>query len=172
MNNFHKRYDKELATPFPNRDETKLDVVKRKNKAILAFFSKVDMDICLIGDPQKPKIIVNKYYCLSAFVDNFNIHFTDAQYNGKVVKTFKLKNGEKISHSEFLKFFSSHTQRRVYKIRYADTQLYLAGYNFKDRDTLTGKYPVFSDVNFKIYTSEQSIREIIEDFKEYPLEIE
>lgn len=172
MNDFHKRYDKDLIVPFPGSGELKLHVVQRRNKKLLDFFSDIGMDVCWIGDPQKPKIIVNTYYQLSAYVKGFDLHFKDAPYQGQIVQTYKLRDGAKISRNEFLKFFNNYEHRRVYKIKYADTDLFLAGYNFKDRNTSTGRYPVFSRVNFKIYTSEDRMNEIIDQFQDYPLNIE
>ncbi len=172
MSNYHKRYDKELVSSFPNRSELKIDVVERRNDLLLHFFSKVDMDICWIADPQKPAVIVNKSYCLSAFVSNFNLHFTDAPFNGNVVKTYKLKKGEQISHNDFMYYFRTYDHRPVYKLRFGETMLFLAGYNHVDRSNREGRYPVFSAIDYRLYFNRQSLEDIVEEFKNYPLKIE
>lgn len=172
MNNFDKKYDRDLVSPFPNRDETKYSVCERRNKALLDFFTRVNMEISLIGNPQKPAIIVNNYYCLSAFVSNFDLHFTDAPFHGTVIKTYKLATGTHLSHNEFMDFFKNYEQRRVYKIKHSNTNLYLSGYNFKNREKSEGRYPVFSRFRFKIYFNIEKAEEIIKDYGDYPMEIE
>ncbi len=171
MKNFHKRYDKELVSPFPNRDESKMEVVQRRNKWLLDFFSKVDMDFSLIGNPQKPAIIINHSYCLSAFVSNFDLHFTKIPQNGEIIQTYKINKFRKISHRDFMNYFNQCEHRPIYKIKYINTKLYLSGYNFLDKENYHGKYPVFSKENYKIYFNKENAEEIIKDFQEYPLKI-
>ena len=166
----NNRYHKDLFVPYPNRNETKYEVCKRRNRYLMEFFAKVKMDIELIGDPQKPAIIINGNYCLSAYVHNFMLHFTDKPFRGDIVESYKLNAGYPISHTHFMNLYTASEQRKVYKIRYGDSDLYLAGYNFTDKSTSKGKYPVFARKKFKYYFSLEKVNEIISDFTDYPLE--
>lgn len=168
---YDTRYDEELTQPFPNRHESKLKVCARRNRYLQSFFDKVKLNIKLFGDPQRPAIIVNNTYVLSAYVQNFNLHFADKPSNGKVLKTFKLTANENITHQEFMQLFKQADHRQVYRIKYINTSLYLAGYNFEDRDNQAGKFPVFAESKFKIYFNKNRAEQIVQEFDSLPLEV-
>ena len=165
----NNKYHKDLFMPYPGRDETKYQVCERRNRYLMDFFAKVRLDIQLIGDPQKPAIIINSCYCLSAYVHNFNLHFTDQPHGGGIVQSYKLNSDYPISHNRFMSLYTNAEQRAVYKIKYKNSDLFLAGYNFVDRKNSRGKYPVFARKKFKIYFSQEKADEIISEFEDYPL---
>ena len=57
----------------------------------------------------------------------------------------------------------------MYRLQYLNTDLYLAGYNFRNKSQLREKYPVFSKFDYKLYFNKQRALEIIKEFDEYPL---
>ena len=159
----------ELNKQFPNRVETKREVVERRNEYLAHFFHKVQMDINIIGNPQHPIIIIEGCYRLSAFVHNFNIHFLSEIKNGVVLRIYKLKKGAFISDRDFCELLKQMKNKRLYRVRFANKELFLAGYNHMKIAGISHKYPVFAKHRYKVYFNKDRIYEIIKEFHNYPL---
>ncbi len=170
MSNYTKGDSSRLDREMPNRYETVKTVSERRNRKLLAFFSKVTQEVSIIGDPEKPAIIINNQFCLSAYVDNFYLNFTDQPEQGEILRTYKLKVGTYITQKDMDDFISDYKHREMFKIKLENTDLFLAGYNFLDREKSEGKFPVFSKHKYKLYFNKASALDIIEDFSdEYEL---
>jgi hypothetical protein len=139
------------------------EIVRRRNKRLLAAFSELEDQIRIIGDPQTPAIIFNNELVLSVYVQNFDLHFTDAPVRGKKLRKEKLVDGFRLLRSEIIDYIKSTEHRKVYKIQFFGSELFLAGWNFKDRERQKGKYPVFARHNPKLYFTKEKAIEIVAD---------
>ncbi len=146
------------------KDETQKEIVERRNSWLLNFFEVNEITpIRLVGDPNKPAIIYQEKFVLSAYVHNFYLNFTDKPYGGDVIKTFKLTPKPPLAKKEVLGVIEDYPQKEIYRIRLAQMKdLYLTGYNFKNRHKADQqeKYPVFARHDPKIYFSEERVEEI------------
>lgn len=163
------KYEDSLGREMPNRFEPKKDIIERRNGRLESFFKKLSNHIRLIGDPENPAIIVDNTICLSAYVRNFDLNFTDQPEKAAIISTYKLKLGSCITQEEFDGYLNDYSHRRVYKVHLKNTPLFLSGYNFLDRKHSKGRYPVFAKYNYKLYFNKEYAETIVEDYKDYNL---
>src|ERR1035437_7431338 len=112
------------------KDESLEEMVARRNKRLLRFFTIHGFDVRLVGDEQKPAVILNEMFVLSCYAKNFDLHFTKEPFSDEIMKSFKLKNDNEVTKLELQEAIGLCTHRPVYKIKLTGTDLYLAGYNF------------------------------------------
>ncbi len=158
-----------------NRSEPLMKVVKRRNEKLRKFFAENGFNVRLIGDPQKPAMVMNEEILLSAYVKNFYLHFTKEPFSDEIVSTYKLYYQVAIDRNELQQTLDACTHRKAYKIKLADVEptLYLVGYNFIDRDNEVGRYPVFGPYKPKVYFKKEfALKRASEISKEgYNLEV-
>jgi hypothetical protein len=135
---------------------------ERRNTRLARFFDSLGLPARLIGDANSPAIIIDDAVVLSGYVKNFELRFTDIPSHGQVIYTVKLLHQQIIDRDEIFRVILSCEHRSVYRINLEGTKLFLAGYNFVDKQNSKGRYPVFSTINPKIYFSEQSAQESVE----------
>lgn len=146
-------------------------VIERRNKRLKEFFNKVNISIRIIGDVNSPAVIYNEKWCLSCYVHNFNLIFTDKPDKGNEIKRFKLLNDLQIDPKEISDIILASEHRKVYRIKLTDQDLYLSGYNFLDKEVPNTRYPVFAKYGSKVYFEKQYAQKIIEDYTDYNLVI-
>ncbi len=146
-------------------------VIERRNKRLKEFFNKANISIKLIGDPNSPAIIYNEKWCLSCYVHNFNIIFTDKPDKGNELKRYKLVNDLQIDPKEISDIILNSDHRKVFRIKLSGQDLFLSGYNFIDKAIPNTRYPVFAKFGSKIYFDKQYAENIIKDYTDYQLEI-
>jgi len=137
------------------------EVVSRRNARIIKLFAHYNIPIRLIGEVEKPAIILNDEWLLSCWARNFDLVLNDAPWDGEEMKVIKLT--DKVEpDSEILKdyAFNEKYHRRVFKVVLKGSGLYLAGYNFQNRRESTGRYPVFSRINPKIYFTKEKAQQL------------
>ncbi|MFC2087470.1 hypothetical protein ACFLSA_04855 [Bacteroidota bacterium] len=165
--------EKVLFPNAKNKNEPLERVVGRRNKRILRLFSKNGFNVRLIGDPEKPAIILDNEIILSGYAHNFNFHFTNKPFEGQIVKTVKLHKDPLITKDEIEELLTAYEHRHAYKVIIKDSDLYLVGYNYLNREKGEGRYPVFARYNPKIYFQEDKAWEIANMLNEetYNLEV-
>lgn len=144
------------------------EVILRRNNLLQKFFNKIfPNNIIIIGNPNAPAIVYDNSLCLSCYVHNFELRFTDAPDKGKVIYTVKLQPDQKYDTQEVLKWFKECSHRPMYKIAVNNTKpkLFLSGYNFLDRNNKDGKYPVFSLHHPKVYFTKEKALEIAQSLQ-------
>ena len=169
----------DLNKEFPNRNETKEDVIYRRKNFIYTLFNNLQIPIRLIGNPNTPAILMHNKYILSAYVHNFELNFVDKPYNGNILYTLKLNNkviNNKDIYPQIIKIIGQAEHRTIFKIQYKNTNLFLSGYTFVENfeHNKDPKYmkPVFSHINPKVYFDKNSALDIINMYiNEYDLEI-
>lgn len=153
--------------------------IERRNARLVKFFQTVysEEEIMVIGDPNKPTVIhfsrEGKTIAISCYVHNFTLIFTDAPFNGQHVHSIALTEMNcKFPNKESIRKLVAETvHREVYRIRVKGTDLYLSGYNFKDKTKDETKYPVFAPHGMKIYFNRGYAQELVDQYGELGLEI-
>jgi len=132
------------------------EMVDRRNKRLLYFFTKIGISVRLVGDPQKPAIIIDEEFVLSGYVQNFKLHFTDKPFGGKIVRTYILEKEPDVRRNDVLFLLQTYEHGKVSKIKLKGTDLFLVGYNFLYLDEGVERHPVFAKFKPKVYFKEQS----------------
>lgn len=146
-------------------------VIDRRNKRLKEFFIKAGLSIKIIGDLNTPAIIYNENWCLSCYVHNFNLIFTNKPDKGNEIKRFKLIQDPQVNSKEVIDIILASEHRKVFRIKLTGQELYLSGYNFIDKSKKETRYPVFSKFGSKIYFDKQHAENIIKEHNDYNLEI-
>ncbi|HDL74761.1 MAG TPA: hypothetical protein ENH06_00015 [bacterium] len=141
------------------------ELVTRRNKYLQKAFSGFSDRIRIIGHPEKPAIIYEEKIVMSVFVKNFDLKFTSKPFNGEIVKSFKLTPTFILDREFVLSHLQNCSHRFIYKIQFLNSSLFLAGYNFRDKEKQEGKYPVFARHNPKLYFTEKKAIEVIDELK-------
>ena len=132
-------------------NESLEELVERRNKRLLSRFSANDYKVRLVGDPQKPAVVLDDMIVLSCYVKNFDIYFTKEPFSHYIVRSFKLKSQNEVTKLELQEAIELSTHRQVYKLKLNGTELMLAGWNYLNSEDSIGRYPVFAKMKPKIY---------------------
>lgn len=162
---------------FNSREGHKLvEMIKKRNARLNRFLSYLSKnsshDFRIINDPNNPKIVMDDFYCLSAYVKNFNLYFLDNPDDDNCTLQLKLTKTVVPDIDNILETIENANHRRLYKIRHINTDLYVSGYNFFDKSDRETMFPVFSRYNMKLYFRRERAEEIIDKFEDYPLIVE
>lgn len=122
-----------------------------RNKQLLRFFTRHGYNIRLVGDKQKPSVILNEIVVLSCYVKNFNLYFTKEPFSEEIVRVFKLTEDSDVSELEIQEAVEMGSHRQVYKLKLTDVDMYLVGFNFMNSELALDRYPVFGKHNPKVY---------------------
>lgn len=144
---------------------------ERRKYRLNLLFENLHLPVRTIGNDNSPAFILDDNLRLSVFVRNFELIFTDVPDQGdhllKVKLTMKNINDKQLWVQIYQALIVS-THRPVHRIQLDDTHInmFLSGYNFLNKKTSYGRYPVFSQINPKIYFSESSAIEQINSINE------
>lgn len=133
------------------KSETLEEMVARRNKRLKSLFSRNGVNIRLVGDDQKPAVIMDEAVVLSCYVKNFDLHFTKEPFSDDIIKTIKLKHEPEVTRLELQEVIELCKHRPVYRVMLKDTELYLVGYNYLNSEDSVGRYPVFAKHKPKVY---------------------
>lgn len=133
------------------KNESLEELVSRRNKRLLNFFNSNGFNVRLVGDDQKPAVILDETKVLSCYVKNFDLFFTREPFCDEVVKQFKLKHEPEVTSQEIGEAIEMCMHRPVYKIRICGSELFLVGYNYLNSEDGVGRYPVFAKHRPKVY---------------------
>lgn len=146
--------------------ETMEEIVVRRNKWLLRFFTTQGYDVRIVGDAHKPCVILNDLAVLSCYAKNFDLHFTKEPFSNDIIKTFKLKGEMEISRHELQEAIELSTHRPVYKVKLSGTDLYLVGYNYFNSEESLCRYPVFAKHKPKVYFDMEYAVKLVESLQE------
>jgi hypothetical protein len=144
------------------REESLQEIVKRRNKRLLTFFTTHGLNVRIVGDDQKPSVVLDESYVLSCYVKNFDLHFTKEPFSDEIVKTFKLKNEVEVTKLELLETIQLCAHRPAYKIQLSGTELFLVGFNYLNSEDAMGRYPVFGKFKPKVYFDKEYAKNLID----------
>lgn len=155
------------------RNESLEELVIRRNKRLLNFFISNGFNVRIVGDEQKPAIILDETSVLSCYVKNFDLFFTKAPFSDEIVRQFKLKHDPEVTPAEIQEVIEICLHRPVYKIRIVETDLYLTGYNYLNSEDGVGRYPVFAKHRPKVYFDLEYATKLAQSLNEedYNLEV-
>ena len=156
-----------------SKEETLEEVIARRNKQILRLFTMHGYEVRLVGDDQKPSVVLNEMVVLSCYAKNFDLHFTKEPFSSEIVKSFKLKDDSDVSDLELQEAIELSTHRPVYKIKLTGTDMFLVGYNYLNSEDGIGRYPVFAKHKPKVYFDREYAAKLAEGLSndKYPIEI-
>jgi hypothetical protein len=153
----------------PNKKEELSEIVLRRNKRLNDFFKLLGLNVKVVQslkNANNPPMVLNDEFILNAYVHNFELRFTDNPIQGNVIYSVKLTEKPLFDKNKVLSAINDYEKRPVYKV-YLKTEpvLYLAGYNFLNKEVGLGRYPVFSSYQPKIYFNREKAEEICEELK-------
>ena len=134
--------------------------IEKRNKRLVDFFETIGLDVEIIGDMETPAVI-KEQYCLACYVHNFNLIFTDHYDQGNEVYRIKLQKEQEYDTDLILNWLKTATHRRIYRIKMKEHDMYLVGYNFKNKNNPEEKYPVYGKYAAKIYFTDEYAQELI-----------
>lgn len=139
------------------------EVIKRRNARLAEFFKLIGLYVRIIGDENSPAMILNDRFVLNAYVHNFELRFTDNPVQGNIIYTVKLSENPNFDKNKVISCIEDYEKRPVFRIGLRDTNLYLSGYNFLNREEKLGRYPVFSAYAPKIYFTKDKADEVCKE---------
>lgn len=141
----------------------------KRNILLLRFFKIIfpKNDIRIVGKEISPAVVIDFDYVLSCYTHYYELRFTNKNYKGDVLFTLELIDDVKKIVFDIDKIKDWHTisqHRKINKI-YLESDstkapLYLIGWNFKNKITKEGKYPVFGEYEPKIYFTKEKTIEV------------
>ncbi len=157
-----ERYNKIMYKKDMRSKESLEEMVTRRNKRLISLFTRNNINVRLVGDPQKPAIILDESTVISCFVKNFNLNFTREPFSDEIVSSVKLKHDPDISKLELEQILETCKHRPVFKLQLENTNLYLVGYNYMNSEDSVGRYPVFAQHKPKVYFDKDYAFEVAE----------
>lgn len=154
------------------KNESLEEMVTRRNKRLKSLFSRNGVNVRLVGDEQKPAVIMDESVVLSCYVKNFDLHFTKEPFSDEIVKTVKLKHDPEITRYEIQEVIESCKHRPVFRIQLNNSDLFLVGYNYLNSEDSVGRYPVFAKHKPKVYFDRSYAEKVAESLNEEGYQIE
>lgn len=150
-----EKFRKLKGKMFPDRNETILDFIKRREKIFYDIFF-IKYNIRLMGNPENPALVYKDKYILSGFLSGFTLVIFDYPFSeNKVIYKYQLDSNE-FDSSEFESALLSSYHRSIFKLRITDSDLYVSGRNYKNWELKEGEYPVFSKEEPIVYMYKHS----------------
>lgn len=141
------------------------NTIQRRNRLLENFFNKIfpEKITVLTLNPNAPAVIHDSEICLSCYVHNFELRFTDKPDKGNLVYSIELMPEPKYDVERILDWYSNSEHKKMYKVKLKDSNppLYLSGYNFRDKVNKRGQHPVFARYNPRIYFHPSKAEEIV-----------
>ena len=133
-----------------------------------------DFDVDISGNPNYPMIVLNKCKMLNTYINNFDLHLLDMpSTNSDRSTVHHLKVDYLEIEKDFLnEYLDEYGYTRVFAIRFAGTDLYVVGFNFKVRekeDKMEGRYPVFGRHKLRYFFQKDYAEDIAKSYPEYNL---
>lgn len=136
-----------------------------------------DFDVDISGNPNYPMIVIDKCKMINTYINNFDLHLLNLPSTNPERTTV---HHLKIDHLDITKKFLSDYMdeygfTRVFTIRHAGTDLYVAGFNFKVRegeDRMEGRYPVFGRHKLRYFFQREYAEEIAASYPDYKLVVD
>lgn len=154
------------------KDESLEEMVTRRNKRLKSLFSRNGINVRLVGDEQKPAVIMDEAVVLSCYVKNFDLHFTQEPFSDEIVKTVKLKHEPEITRFELQEVIEVCKHRPVFRVMLKNTDLFLVGYNYLNSEDSVGRYPVFAKHKPKVYFDRIYAEKVAESLAEEGYQID
>lgn len=152
-----------------NQTKTVPDFVGKRNKRLEQFFKAIGYDVYdirIVGNENAPAVLYRDTYILPCYVHNFELKWTDKQFNGTVLKTYKLTAEVPDVRKEVDELISTGELKQVYKVGTTNSNLFLIGWNYLDKDNKKHKFPVFGRYAPKIYYTTEKANEVLKELQD------
>ncbi|MFM2387010.1 MAG: hypothetical protein RL660_1767 [Bacteroidota bacterium] len=141
-------------------DQNLKQTIEKRNKRLLNFFRQINSAVEIVGDMETPAVVLGNV-CLSCYVHNFNLVFTNHYLQGEEVYRVKLQKDQMLDMQAVEQWINNAVHRPVYRIKLNTPDLYLVGFNFNRTDTGEEKFPVFGKHGAKVYFSKDFAQDIV-----------
>jgi len=168
---------KEIEAPF---------YAPKRNIQLLRFFKNIfpNNEIRLVGNENNPAVVIDFETKLSCYVSNFDVRFNNKNIKGDVLFEVKLKEkfedikvstkkvGDVVTEIKFDKlliddWYKNNQHGKMFRVylecESTQSPLYLVGWNYKNKVTKQGKYPIFAEYEPFVYFTKQKPLEIQEE---------
>lgn len=135
-------------------------IVEKRNIRLREFFSTKNLDVELTGDAENPMIVIGQALSLAAYVKNFDLIFLDKSHQGNTTRIFKLTKEVEGTRQEVLDLMREAVHVGLFRIHEKKSDLFLAGYNFKDPEQRKGRFPVFAREMSIVYKTSERAQEM------------
>ena len=147
--------------------------ISERNGLLIDFITSLELGINITDLPHKPKLLNSDYtLCFAAYVDNFHLKLLKGA-NQDLLLDIRLKpiknmdvEGLKLTIKEWMDIY---IHQPVHVLKLKDTELFLTGYNHKNKILKKNPYPVFAKYDPLVFYSEEFASNTKERFEEYPL---
>lgn len=153
---------------------------ERRNMQLRDFFRNLGYaDVKVIGNKDKPAVVLNKSMALALYVDNFDIVFTTKRMYGDRIFSYRIGNSKKTrlqdeELSMFLEWMATAEHDPVYVIAVPGTNLkYCKQIRVNGGDPNSEMFSIFSEENYSLFLSEFRAQEKCDEFstEKTPLEV-
>jgi hypothetical protein len=156
-------------------------VIIERNDFLEKYFKRFfpNNTIRIVGDINKPNVIFDFDYALACYCQNFNLHFLDKNDFGETLFSVKLNNSYVYDIAKINSWLQNSQHKKLFKValkissdQSEQPTLFVSGWNYLDKENKTGKYPVFSEFEPKVYFSEEKAKEIAKELKQSNYQVE
>lgn len=156
-------------------------VIIERNDFLEKYFKRFfpNNTIRIVGDINKPNVIIDFEYALACYCQNFNLHFLDKNDFGTTLFSVKLNNSYIYDISKINNWLQTAQHKKLFKValkissdQSEQPTLFVSGWNYIDKENKLGKYPVFSEHEPKVYFSEEKAKEIAKELKQSNYQVE
>lgn len=166
--NVDNSHGNEILTESSARGNKKTPAfVGERNLKLLKFFKHhfPTSDVRIMGEENSPAVVIDHEFILSCYVHNFELRFTNKNFQGDIVLKFNLNEDFNKSDKQKINDWYKNSQHRKVNRIYLESEqtqapLYLVGWNFKNKTKKEGKYPVFGEYEPKVYFKKEKALEV------------
>lgn len=149
------------------------EIQRKREGRIFKAFKGLNVDVS--GNPNHPMIVFDRTKYINTYIKNFDLKllskFVDLKHDHEVILEYKLTRDVALSINDIKAYLLTEGYTRVYPVKLKDTDLFLAGWNFKDKFLEKGKYPVFAKYGCKYYLDKDVANDVVENYSTYDLEV-
>ena len=156
------------AKDLKKQNQDTPEFVGKRNKRLEQFFRTNGYghhDIRIIGNENCPAVLYQDEFILPCYVHNFELRWTDKQYEGNITKTYKLTSEAPEVKAELDELIRNGDLKKIHKIGSTNSNLYLIGWNYLDKENKAIKFPVFGRYTPKVYHTIEKANEVVEDLQ-------
>ena len=156
-------------------------IITERNDFLAKYFKRFfpNNNIQIVGDINKPNVIIDFEYALACYCRNFNLHFLDKNDFGTSLFSVKLNNSYVYDIAKINNWLQTAKHKKLFKValkissdQSEQPTLFVSGWNYTDKENKLGKYPVFSEYEPKVYFSEDKAKEIAKELKQSNYQVE
>lgn len=152
-------------TKTKNKYDSMSEMIAARNILLGEMFNSAGFAVKIIGDENKPTVIVQNHgashYAVSGFAHNFKFNFTSKSYHGDILKTVDINTIDgkhAITQDEIIEVLDKSTSRTAYSIQDTDSGMLLSHIVKQD----TGKYDAYwTETDRRYFLSDKKLANTI-----------